>query len=83
MTEKYSNAILNRYNQNFNSEMLCLKGEITIEEIESLALKSAIYAFSLSSEEPDRFEKINISDLIDLAEELESQGQKSKMVEEN
>ena len=79
MTEKNSNHRLNRFNQFINTEMMSLPHGmvLSVEELEALAIRAAIYSITMNSENKDKNEKINIIDLISLAEELEFQGKKS------
>lgn len=75
---KENNYRLNRFNHFVNLEHMSMPHGTTesIEQLEAIALRAAIYAI-LGTYEPNSDEKINISDIAALAEELEFQGQKS------
>ncbi len=68
--------LLDRYNEYYNDTCAGLPhgGPISIEELQSLALRSAIYAFARKYNMTD---KIYVEDLELLANQIEAQGNKS------
>jgi tRNA U34 5-carboxymethylaminomethyl modifying GTPase MnmE/TrmE len=68
--------LLDRYNQFYNDTCAGLPhgGPISMEELQSLALRSAIYAFSRKYNMKDQ---IPVEDLENLADLIEAQGAES------
>lgn len=70
--------ILNRFNHYMNMEFMSAPtgGPISMEELESMALRSMLYAIT-GSESPDPNSDIKVFDIINLIEELDHQGKLS------
>jgi hypothetical protein len=68
--------LIDRYNQFYNDTCAGLPhgGPISMEELQSLALRSAIYAFSRKY---NMKENIPVADLENLADLIEAQGKES------
>lgn len=67
--------MLDRFNHYMNLEFMSAAygTALSMEELESMSLRAMLYALT-GSEEPNPLSKIEVSDIINLIEELDHQG---------